>query len=201
MILFCVCLAHARQQDAYRITGTVVSAATGVALSTDSIIPLKIGDTIPEALWNLPLQIVNHPEGKDTITLNDYRDRKLIIIDFWASYCHPCIRSIDKFDTIRRKYTSEQLMLLPVQVYDLKEKALPFIKKHGWQLPSIVGDTIMNKKYFRRYITGFGLVWIANGRLLAVPDLRKVNESHVERAIKRKRLDNINRKEQPIDNP
>src|SRR5690606_29341455 len=30
--LFCVCLAHAGQQDAYRISGTVVSAATGVAL-------------------------------------------------------------------------------------------------------------------------------------------------------------------------
>jgi len=31
-ILFCVCLAHARQQDGYRISGTVLSAATGVAL-------------------------------------------------------------------------------------------------------------------------------------------------------------------------
>src|SRR5690606_16470730 len=31
-LLFCVCLAHARQQDSYRISGTVLSAATGVAL-------------------------------------------------------------------------------------------------------------------------------------------------------------------------
>src|SRR5690606_33195356 len=45
--------------------------------------PLQIGDTIPEALWSLPLQVINHPEGKDTITLNDYRDKKLIILDFW----------------------------------------------------------------------------------------------------------------------
>jgi TonB-dependent starch-binding outer membrane protein SusC len=52
MILFCVCLAHARQQG----LGTPV--ATGVALSADSIKPLKIGDTIPEELWDTPSQMM-----------------------------------------------------------------------------------------------------------------------------------------------
>src|SRR5690606_33092116 len=81
-VLFCVCLAHARQSSS-------PEAVHGVALSTDSIKPLKIGDSIPEALWNLPLQVVNHSEGKDTITLNDYRNSKLIVLEFWATYCHP----------------------------------------------------------------------------------------------------------------
>src|SRR5690606_4010704 len=50
-ILFCVCLAHARQSSS-------PEAANGVALSTDSIKPLQIGDTIPEVLWHMPLQMV-----------------------------------------------------------------------------------------------------------------------------------------------
>src|SRR5690606_24670319 len=53
--------------------------------------PLQVGDTIPEELWNLPLEVVNHPDGKETITLNDYRDKKLIILDFWATWCKSCI--------------------------------------------------------------------------------------------------------------
>lgn len=51
---------------------------------------LNVGDTIPEYLWHLPLQVANHPEGKETITLGDYRG-KLIILDFWGTYCTTCI--------------------------------------------------------------------------------------------------------------
>ncbi|WP_157278253.1 hypothetical protein [Olivibacter sitiensis] len=64
-------------------------AAQGQLLSNEqlptNIQQLNIGDTIPEALWHLPLQVVNHPPtgGKDTITFNDYRG-KAIILDVWS---------------------------------------------------------------------------------------------------------------------
>src|SRR5699024_1854641 len=34
---------------------------------------LQVGDDIPEEIWELPLRVINHPYGKDTVTLNDYR--------------------------------------------------------------------------------------------------------------------------------
>src|SRR5690606_31787392 len=46
-----------------------VSGSDRAIFSSDSIRPLQIGDTIPEALWNLPLQVMNHPDGKEVITL------------------------------------------------------------------------------------------------------------------------------------
>ncbi len=65
----------------------------------DTIKPLQIGDTIPEYVWHLPLQVVNHPEGKETITLNDYRG-KLIILDFWATWCGSCIKAFPLVDSL-----------------------------------------------------------------------------------------------------
>lgn len=48
------------------------SAATAVR----DVQPLNVGDPIPDELWEMPLQVVNHPEGKETITLEDYSASK-----------------------------------------------------------------------------------------------------------------------------
>src|SRR5690606_28821750 len=90
-------------------------AANGVALSTDSIKPLQIGDTIPEVLWHMPLQMVKAgQEGSTTITLNDYRG-KLIILDFWATYCSPCVAAFPKMDSLRNGF-SEDLAIIPISL-------------------------------------------------------------------------------------
>lgn len=161
-----------------------------------AIQPLQIGDKIPEELWNLPLQVVNHPEGKDTITLNDYRDKKLIILDFWATYCKPCIRSLEKLDSIQSFLGTDELAVLPVQVYDGAERAAPFMAKRQWVWPSVVNDTLMNKTAFSRYITGFGVVWIKNGRLLAVPFSADVTASTVRNTVNGRKTEFRNRKQQ-----
>jgi len=57
--------------------------------------PLKIGDMVPDEVWKLPLNVLNHPAGKTVITLNDYKGN-VIILDFWATWCGACIASFPK---------------------------------------------------------------------------------------------------------
>jgi len=180
--------------------GTGIYAQTNVQQGTlvDSMRPLQIGDSIPEALWHLPLQVVNHPEGKDTVTLNDYRNKKLIVLDFWATWCKPCIKSVMKLDTIVADLGEENIALLPVQVYDLVPNAHRFIEKRDWHLPTIVGDTLLNKVAFYNYLTGFGVVWLADGKLLAVPQSKDVNRSNVIKALRREPLNIEHRKGYPL---
>ena len=45
---------------------------------------LKIGDAIPEEVWSVPMQVINHPENKKNITLSEHKD-KLVLLDFWAT--------------------------------------------------------------------------------------------------------------------
>src|SRR5690606_25869757 len=88
------------------------SAESRTAEGQTEIKPLKVGDTIPKELWNMPLQVVNHPEGKDTITLNDYRDKKLIILDFWATWCKSCIEGFPNLSRLQKEFPEQLDVLL-----------------------------------------------------------------------------------------
>ncbi|MCD8540458.1 MAG: TlpA family protein disulfide reductase [Leadbetterella sp.] len=87
---------------------------------------LKVGDSIPPELWDLTLPVVNHPEGKETVTLREHKD-KLIILDFWATWCVPCIKSLNKLDNLQKEF-GEQLAIVPV-TRETSEIALKMIQK------------------------------------------------------------------------
>ncbi len=156
-LLFCFmlfCLPEARPQ----------SVEIRAALGQKDIKPLQIGDTFPEELWHLPLQVVNHPDGRGKITLNDYRDRKLIILDFWATWCAPCIRSLDKLDSIQPLFAGD-LQIVPITKQD-RDIVTSVLKKRKWRHLSTYGVSDLPKYFPHGTIPH--QVWIKEGRILAV---------------------------------
>jgi len=185
--------------------GTDIYAQSNVQQGTlvESMRPLQIGDSIPEALWHLPLQVVNHPEGKDTITLNDYRNKKLIVLDFWATWCKPCLLSLAKLDTIQATSDKGDLAVLPILVYDYPKNLPSFAERRDgwpWAWPTVVNDTLLNKVVLARYLTGFGTAWIAEGRLLAVPHPKAMTRDNILKAIQQEPQTIQNLTELPLTN-
>lgn len=150
----------------------------------NKVAPIKIGDSIPNAIWNKDFQVINHPKGKQTVKLKDYGD-KLIILDFWASYCKPCIKSLDYLYSIKDQF-KDQLAVIPVQVYNSTDLGVLFMKKRGWTWPSITGDTTLNKIILLGYLTGFGNAWIKDGKLLAVPKRKYLNIESITQVLEGK---------------
>lgn len=158
---------------------------------TLDIKPLNIGDRIPEAFWKMPLQVVNHAGGTKTITLNDYRN-KLIILDFWATYCAPCIKSLELLDTIKQSNLNN-LEVIPVLAYDLPANALPFMIEREWKFYSVVNDTLLNKVLFPRVLTGFGSIWVYKGKLLAAPIDKYLSYDTIARILSGRKVNFENR--------
>ena len=55
---------------------------------------IVIGDSLPEAFWQQELTVINHPYGKNTVKLSEYR-QQLLVLDFLNTACVPCIHSVD----------------------------------------------------------------------------------------------------------
>ncbi len=198
-------IAHSLRPKAFLIifcvlfSSHLVSPASGQeATGLNNVQPLMIGDTIPEELWDMPLAIVNHPDQRKSITLREFQDSDLIVLDFWATYCKPCIQSVNKLLVIQSELSEHDITVLPVLVYDDGHRVLSLMKDNNWTVPSVVKDTVLNKQAFYNYLTGFGVVWIQDNKLLAVPEAKAVTLENVLKAINREPLAIKNRLGYPL---
>lgn len=82
---------------------------------------------------------VTEPDGK-VQKLSDYAGKgKYTLVDFWASWCGPCIRQTKVLKEIREKYKDDpRLEFLGVAVWDEPEATEAAIRKHDLPWPCII---------------------------------------------------------------
>jgi len=158
----------------YAVKQVSAQGAEPAATAVADIKPLRIGDTIPEALWQLSLQMVNDSGKMKTVPLSAYRD-KLLLIDFWATWCSPCISSLKKLESLNNN-GERSLAVLPT-TYEGKEKVHSILIKDQLHLPSVINDTVLHQAFPHQIIPH--VIWIFNNRVQAVTGSNLVTDSAI----------------------
>lgn len=132
--------------------------------------PLNVGDTIPYIILT---DVVNFPVSK--IHLSNLKG-KVIVLDFWATWCGSCIRKLPMVDSIQRKFKDRIQIILVNSITgtgDTKEKVLSFFNKkiapNGklFTVPIALEDTLLRQLFPHTYLPHY--VWIdANGKVIGI---------------------------------
>jgi thiol-disulfide isomerase/thioredoxin len=73
---------------------------------------------------------------------------KVIVVDFWATYCGPCIKEIPSFNKIHQDFANRGVAVLGVGMDEEgAELVVPFLKKHPMDYPVALGSPAVNKEY------------------------------------------------------
>lgn len=88
------------------------------------------------------LQDIN---GK-TLTLSDYKG-KVIILDFWATWCPPCRQEIPEFIELQERYKDDLIVIGVSLDRDGPKAVVPFYKENGLNYSVVYADGAVVKAY------------------------------------------------------
>ena len=106
----------------------------------------EVGDTAPD--------FTGTGASGEVVSLSDYRGRSHVLLDFWASWCGPCLRSLPTVRELQAKYAGHGMEVIGISSDDDRSSWLGAIEANGLtaypQILSFESDNEKGKLFFWR---------------------------------------------------
>lgn len=137
---------------------------------------VRVGDTLPDLLVN------NIIKKQDSVTrLADLYKGGMLLIDFWATWCKPCISQMIRMDTIKQIFP--RFNSISVTYQDISEVEEFFARPNNADINTNRLTIATNDTLLKQYFPHRGLphnVWIdSSGVVKAITDGRSVTSEKI----------------------
>ena len=75
--------------------------------------------------------------GSDRNLTSQDLEGKAVVLNFWASWCDPCIEEAPDLQAAHAKYAGDDVVVLGINVQDSEQDALAFAKEHRITYPMV----------------------------------------------------------------
>jgi len=91
-----------------------------------------------------PAFTLTNLDGK-SVSLSDFRG-KVVVLDFWATWCPPCRREIPDFIDLQKEYGSQGVQVVGIAL-DEPDKVQAFARQNGMNYPVLLGSDEISMRY------------------------------------------------------
>jgi cytochrome c biogenesis protein CcmG/thiol:disulfide interchange protein DsbE len=100
---------------------------------------------------------LKNANGMQSSILKEAGSSELIVLDFWTTWCKPCIKAIPKIDELVNEFKNDNISFVGINADSPRNlaKVRPFINTHGIKYPVLL-DTdqeIMNELLINAFPT------------------------------------------------
>jgi peroxiredoxin len=109
------------------------------------------------------------------LRLAQFRGR-VVLLNFWASWCGPCLVEIPVFASWQRRYANAGLQVIGVSMDDEEAPVKRFLEKHDVPYPILMGDAKLGESFGGVFGLPQSFLIDAHGRIV----FRRVGEPNIE---------------------
>ena len=144
-----------------------------------------IGSSISKSQEKAPDFRLPDLKGKQT-ELKEYFGNGPIVLDFWATWCKPCVKSLPKLQKIYDKYKKYGLVMIGINQDGPRNRSKinPLVKSRGISFPILIDDNSDVMRKYRIVSLPATVIISAEGNIVKVhKGYRAGDEKLIEREI------------------
>lgn len=161
------------------------AGATYAQAKTTKIQPLTIGDTIPHDL--VINNVYNYPDSQ--IRLSDLKG-KLVILDFWATWCTACLKGFTKAEELQKQFKDKiKIIMINSDASENAAKVKAFLEKRHKRtgqkltLPYAVQSVALNDYFPHKEVPHY--VWLNNAsKIVGITTSDEVSAENISALLK-----------------
>lgn len=161
----------------------LAATALSVMVGIGSFVTFEYWQTNPQSNLRPEFQL---PDVSGHMRSISEWDGQLIVLNFWASWCPPCLREIPLFVQTQRRYAREGVQFVGIAI-DRRDAAKTFTEKLGINYPVLFGS-MSTLELLQRYGNSTGTlpytVLIDRNRTIRQTFNHEVDQAAIETAIR-----------------